>query len=136
MSVSMDFLTFYPKGRKMFIEFIPDKYIAWQPMTEDDISKKIKEIVPMILELRSYCSQNKISQIIVIDCDKALEFDRLNYVLACKMVNILNEKYPDHEEILKRVEVRHCHPAIASIFNSSKILLPRKVTDIFHLYNK
>lgn len=136
VSSSMDFLTFYPKGRNIFIEFIPDKYIAWQPMTEDDISKKIKEIVPVILELRNYCKRNNISQIIVIDCDKALEFDRLNYVLACKMVNVLNEKYPDPDENLKRVEVRHCHPAIASIFNSSKILLPRKVADIFHLYNK
>jgi hypothetical protein len=132
----MDFLTFYPKGKNLFIEFIPDKYINWQPNTENDIKSKIEDIVPIINELRDYCRTRGISQVIVIDCDKAIQFDRLNYVLACKMVTVLTRDYPDPSEVLKRVEVKHCNQAITTIYNSSKILLPKKVVDIFHLYSK
>jgi hypothetical protein len=132
----MDFLTFYPKGKNIFIEFIPDKYINWQPNTENDISTKIREVVPRINELRDYCRTRGISQVIIIDCDKAIQFDRLNYVLACKMITLLTREYPDPDNTLKRVEVRHCNQAITAIYNSSKILLPKKVVDIFHLYSK
>jgi hypothetical protein len=128
----MNFLTFYPKGKNLFIEFVPDKYIQWQPRTEIEVREKIQEITPIIKELREYSS----SHVLVIDCDKALEFDRLNYVLMCKMVSILNDEYPDPNESLKRVELKHCHPAISAIFNSSKVLLPKKIADIFQLYSK
>ena len=132
----MDFLTFYPKGKNMFIEFIPDKYISWQPNTEEEIPKKVKEIVPIIEQLRNFCIDKQVNQIIIIDCDKAVNFDRLNYILACKMIEILTRDYPDPDEILKRIEVRHCNSAITAIYNSSKILLPKKVSNIFHLYSK
>lgn len=132
----MDFLTFYPKGKNLFIEFIPDKYIIWQPNTENEIDKKVKELVPIITELREYCRTRGISQVIIVDCDKAIQFDRLNYVLVCKMITVLTREYPDPDDTLKRVEVRHCNQAITAIYNSSKILLPKKVADIFHLYSK
>lgn len=132
----MDFLTFYPKGKNLFIEFIPDNYIQWQPNNEEEIQKKVLEIVPVINELRAYCRTRGINQVIIIDCDKAINFDRLNYVLACKMITVLTREYPDPDDILKRVEVRHCNQAITAIYNSSKVLLPRKVSDIFHLYSK
>jgi hypothetical protein len=132
----MDFLTFYPKGKNLFIEFIPDKYIQWQPKTEIEIQQKMSEIVPVISELRDYCRVRGMYQVIIVDCDKAINFDRLNYVLACKMVTLLTRDYPDPTDILKRVEVRHCNQAITAIYNSSKILIPKKVVDIFHIYNK
>ena len=132
----MEFVKFYPKGRNLFIEFIPDKYVEWQPQTELEIEKKVLLILPVIKELRDHCELNNMSQVIIINCDKAINFDRMNYVLACKMVCVINEVYPDPHEILKRIEVRHCHPAISAIFNSSKVLLPKKIADIFHLYTK
>lgn len=132
----MDFLVLYPKGRNMFIEFVPDKYIGWQPNTEAEIRSKLDEISPVITELRHYCKSRGLTQIIVIDCDKAVQFDRLNYVLLCKMVTLITRDLPDPDDILRRIEVRHCNPVIASIYNSSKVLLPRIVTDIFHVYNK
>jgi hypothetical protein len=132
----MEFLIFYPKGRNLFIEFIPDKYIEWQPRTENEITEKLKEVIPLINELREYCRLHNTSQVFIIDCDKAIEFDRINYVLMCKMVSIINEDYPDPNNTLKRIEVRHCHPSITAIFNSSKVLLPKVVADIFQLYSK
>ena len=128
----MKFLSFYPKGKNLFIEFIPDKFVEWQPRTEIEVREKMETLVPIIKKLRDYSS----SHVLVIDCDKALEFDRMNYVLMCKMVTIMNDEHPDHKNRLKRIEVRHCHPAISAIFNSSKVLLPKKVADIFQFYSK
>ncbi len=44
----MDFLTFYPKGRNVIIEFVPDKYINWQPQTESDIPEKLEQVGKVI----------------------------------------------------------------------------------------
>lgn len=131
----MDFLVFYPKGKNIFIEIIPDKLVDWQPKTDEDINVKLKELFPLISQLKDYSLQNKVDQIIVIDCDKAIQFDRLNYVLICKLISKLHEKHPDDENVLKRIEVRHCNSAITGIYNASKSLLPKKITDIFYLYN-
>lgn len=131
----MDFLVFYPKGKNIFIEIIPDKLVDWQPKTDEDINVKLKELFPLISQLKDYSLHNRVDQIIVIDCDKAIQFDRLNYVLICKLISKLHEKHPDDENILKRIEVRHCNSAITGIYNASKSLLPKKITDIFYLYN-
>lgn len=131
----MDFLVFYPKGKNIFIEIVPDKLIDWQPKTEDEIENKVKELFPLISQLKDYSLQNKVDQIMIIDCDKAIQFDRLNYVLICKLISKLHEKHPDDENVLKRIEVRHCNSAITGIYNASKSLLPKKITDIFYLYN-
>ncbi len=131
----MDFLVFYPKGKNIFIELIPDKLIFWQPKTEDEIDTKVKELFPLISQLKEYSLKNKVNQIIVIDCDKAVQFDKLNYVLICKLVSRIHEKHPDDENILNRIEMRHCNSAVTGIYNASKSLLPKRITDIFYLYN-
>lgn len=131
----MDFLVFYPKGKNIFIELIPDKLVGWQPKTEDEIDTKVKEVEPLILQLKNYCLNNKVNQIIIIDCDKAVQFDKLNYVLVCKLVSKIQEKHPDDENILTRIEMRHCNSAVTGIYNASKSLLPKRITDIFYLYN-
>lgn len=131
----MDFLVFYPKGKNMYIEIIPDKLVNWQPKTEDEIDKKIDEVSPVIEKVRDHCDTNHLSQNIIIDCDKAIYFDKLNYVLICKLVRELTNKYPDKTNNLKKIEVRHCNSAISGIYTASKPLLPKKITEIFHLYN-
>ena len=131
----MDFLTFYPKGKHMYIEMVPDKLVEWQPTIEDDIKKKVEEISPLVENLRSYCEKREIFQTIIIDCDKAIYFDKINYILLCKLVSELTKKYPDPKNILKRIEMRHCNSAVSGIYNASKPLLPKKITDIFHVYN-
>lgn len=130
----MEFLTFYPKGKKMYIELIPDKFIEWQPKTESEIPDKIKELSPLIEQIKEYCDTNSVSQVFIIDCDKAVQFDRLNYVLACKFISELTKIHPDENNTVKRIEVRHCNSAIKGIYTASKPLLPKKITDIFHLY--
>lgn len=132
----MDFLVFYPKGKNIFVEVIPDKLVQWQPKTEEEIQTKIEELSPLISQLKDYSLKNKVKQIMILDCDKAVQFDRLNYVLLCKMITKLTEKHPDDENVLSRIEVRHCNSAITGIYNASKSLLPKKITDIFYLYSK
>jgi hypothetical protein len=130
----MDFLSFYPKGKNLFVEIVPDKYIQWQPNTEEEIPKKITELTPLINQLRSYCLQKSIKQIVLIDCDKAVQFDKLNYVLTCKLVSKLVEIFPDPKDTLSRVEMHHCNSAIVGIYSAAKGLLPRTISDIYHLY--
>lgn len=130
-----DFLVFYPKGKNLFIEFVPDKYLDWQPVIETDIPNKVSEVGKVITELKEYCETNKINQVIVIDCDKAVQFDRINYVLACKLVTAIQERFPDTKGILTRIEIRHCHPAIKTIINSCKALIPKRVSSIFQVYS-
>ncbi len=130
----MDFLSFYPKGKHMYIEMVPDKLVNWQPKTEDEIKDKIKEVSPLIEQLRSYCESRGIRQTMIIDCDKAINFDKLNYILVCKLVTELTLLYPDPKNTLSKIELRHCNSAIAGIYTASKPLLPKKVTEIFHVY--
>ncbi len=129
----MDFLTFYPKGRNVIIEFVPDKYINWQPQTESDIPEKLEQVGKVIEQLKSYCLQNNISQMIVLDCDKAIHFEKINYVLMCKFITRIHEKHPDHDDILRRIEIQHCHPAIKAIMDASRPLLPKRVVNILHI---
>jgi hypothetical protein len=131
----MDFLTFYPKGKNMFIELIPDKLIAWQPKTENEIDEKIRDVSPLIDKMKDYCDKHSVTLIMIIDCDKAIYFDKLNYVLACKLVSRLTQKHPDNNNLLRRIEIRHCNSAVSGIYNASKPLLPKRITDIFHIYN-
>jgi hypothetical protein len=130
----MDFLTFYPKGKHMYIEMVPDKIIQWQPKNEDELKDKLKEASPVVERLRGYCEKRGIDQTVIIDCDKAIYFDRLNYILVCKFVNELTKMHPDPNNTLKRIELRHCNSAVAGIYNASKPLLPKKITEIFHVY--
>jgi hypothetical protein len=130
----MDFLTFFPKGKNMYVELIPDKLVHWQPTTDDEIEYKIKEVSPLVEQLREYCESRKIHQTVVIDCDKAIQFDKLNYILICKFVSELTRKYPDPNNTLRRIELRHCNSAVSGIYNASKPLLPKKITEIFHVY--
>ena len=62
----MDFLVFYPKGKNIFIELIPDKLVNWQPKTENDIDTKVKELFPLISQLKDYSLKNKVNQIIIL----------------------------------------------------------------------
>lgn len=131
----MDFLMFYPKGKNLYVEIIPDKLIDWQPKIEGEIPSKIKDVSPVIEKVKDVCDVKGFNQIIIIDCDKAVQFDKLNYVLICKFIQELTNKYPDRKNTLKRIEVRHCNSAITGIYNASKPLLPKKIADIFHLYS-
>lgn len=131
----MDFIVFYPKGKNMYIEIIPDKYIHWQPKTDVELNKKADEISPMIEQLKTYCETHKIKQIIIIDWDKAIHFEKLNYVLTCKLVYELGTRFPNCQHILSRIEMQHCNGAIVSIYNTAKRLLPKWTTDILHLYS-
>lgn len=130
----MDFLSFYPKGKHMYVEIVPDKLVHWQPTTEDEIQDKVKEVSPIIEQLRNYCESRGIYQTMIIDCDKAINFDKLNYILVCKLVTELNRLYPDPKNTLRRIELRHCNSAVSGIYSASKPLLPKKITEIFHVY--
>jgi hypothetical protein len=131
----MDFLKFYPKGRNLIIEIITDKYVCWQPTIEDEITSKIDEISPIVAELLQYCKTNNMNEIILLDFDKAIQFDKINYILLCKIIKILTDKFVDDEKTLKKVELRRCNETIVKIFNTMKGALPNSIVKILEVYS-
>lgn len=132
----MDFLKFYPKGKNLIIEIIPDKYVGWQPITEDEIQSKIDELSPTVSELLVYCKSNNMNEIILLDFDKAIHFDKINYILLCKIIKILTDKFfDDDEKILKKVELRHCNETIVKIYSTVKGALPNSIVKILEVYS-
>lgn len=73
-------MKFYHMGNSTVVEVFPDEYIKWQPVTEDDIPSKIQ-----MFENVSRRIQKKI--LVIVDCDKMVHFDKVNYILLKKMVS-------------------------------------------------
>ncbi len=130
----MDFLKFYPKGKNLIIEIIPDNYISWQPVKEADIEQKSSELIPIIEQLISYCKTHRMQEIIIIDFDKAIHYDKINYVLLAKLVHNLTVLFPE-DGILKSIELRHCSEAVTTIYKSIKRALPSSITNILNVYS-
>lgn len=131
-----DFLKFYPvikNGKKLVIEFIIDKFIFWQPMTTKQVDEKIREIFPVFCQLNTYCDDRDLDVVCVVDCDKALNYQRLNYVLLCEFISKLCEIFENTR--LSRIEIKHCHTAILLLYNSSLPLIPESIRGIFNIYS-
>jgi hypothetical protein len=124
----MDFLTLYPLGRNLFIEILCDKYVTWQPQTAEQLDARLDDITKIISELKQYCAERDMFQVAIINFNKAIQFDKINYVLAAKMCSRLIERFPD--TLLKRVEFQHANPIIHTIYESVQFLLPKKLTRI------
>ncbi len=129
----MDFLKFFPRGRKLIIEFIPDAYIHWQPVKNDDIEGKASELYRVIKGVNSYCESHDMDQIIIIDCDKTIQYNKINYVLLCKLVNKMCSYFSKTR--LVKIEIRHCNPIIEKFCNASKSLLVKSIADILTVYS-
>lgn len=102
----MKFMKFYHMGNSTVVEIYPDEYIKWQPVTEDEIQYKVK-----ILESISKRIQKNI--IIIIDCDKMVHYDKVNYVLLKKMIS-----YVDFPLI---VIMKKCNKHIKTLIENLKL---------------
>jgi hypothetical protein len=121
----MDFLLCNPKKKEdtLYIEIIADKYIKNQPLTETDVNNKVREYVPIIQKIHEYPLKNLI---IIIDCDKALEYQRINFVLGCKLVYKLYS-YFGEDYLPDKIHVIHSNTFILSMYTGMRPLLPQSV---------
>jgi len=124
----MDFLVLYPRGKNLFIEIVCDSYIKYQPRTESELDQKATELIPVIQELREYCIKNSLVQIVIINFEKAIYFEKINFILTAKLVKKLSETFPDTP--LKRIEFHHVSPVIKTIYDTVKGILPKNIKDV------
>ena len=111
----MKFIKLYHVKQTSVIEIFPDEYIKWQPTTDSEIEKKMSHFSRISTRLRQKC-------IIVIDCDKAIYFDRINYILLEKMISHIN--------INIAVIFKNCNEGLKRIINSIKI--PKNIIVYFN----
>jgi hypothetical protein len=128
----MDFVLLYPRGKTLFIEIVCDKYIAWQPLTENAIDTKVKEVVPIIVELKEYCETRGLRQTVVINFEKAIHFEKINFLLTAKLVRAVSDVFPEHT-VLHTIEFHHVSQALKTIYDTVKRILPKKIKDVISI---
>lgn len=111
----MKFMKLYHVNETSLLEIFPDEYIKWQPITETEISEKIIIFSKVSERLRKKC-------LVVIDCDKAIYFDKVNYVLLEKMISSID--FP------LSVIMKNCNDSLKRIINSLKI--PKNINVYFN----
>lgn len=111
----MKFIHLYHVEQTSVIEIFPDEYIKWQPTTDSDIDEKISHFTKVSNRLRQKC-------LVVIDCDKAIYFDRVNYILLEKLIS--------HVSINIAVIFKNCNDGLKRIINSLKI--PKNIIVYFN----
>jgi hypothetical protein len=131
----MDFVLLYPRGKTLFIEIVCDKYIAWQPLTEHDIDTKVKEVLPIIIELKEYCETRGLSQNVIINFEKAIHFEKINFLLTAKLVRAISVVFPEHT-LLKKIEFHHVSQTLKTIYDTVKCILPKKIKDVISIISE
>jgi hypothetical protein len=81
----MKFIRLYHLGNCSVVEVFPDEYIKLQPHTDDSISIFLKQFENIERRIQKKC-------VVLIDCDKAIHFDKINFILLIKMIH--NIKFP------------------------------------------
>jgi hypothetical protein len=65
---------------KKILEIVPDKYIEWQPRTDNELIQKYKSVVKVFKDIPVH--------IILINFEKAIQFSKINFVMAIKFANM------------------------------------------------
>lgn len=128
------FSSFHIKGRRIIIELFMDKFIDFQPRTEQEVEEKITILVPQIQNINNLCGRRDLIQTIVIDLNNGLMYEKFNFMLVGKLLRRLLEIYPDNPH-LKEIEIRNCHPMAKTIWDMSKILIPKELVSMIKVFS-
>lgn len=110
--MSSSFLRLHHAPDVTVIEVFPDEYIKWQPLVREDIPKKIETLKKLPLRKKF---------VVVIECDRALFFDRINFVLLSEMAKHATTAIP--------VILKHCGPHLRRIVES--VSFPREKISVY-----
>ena len=111
----MKFIRLYNVNKSSVLEIFVDEYIKWQPKTEYEIPEKM-------IQFKKVCDRIQDKCIILIDCDKAIYFDKVNYILIEKMISNIH--------VNLAVIIKNCNPQIKNLVNSLKI--PKNIRVYFN----
>lgn len=103
----MKFIKLYHLNNSTVIEVLPDNYVEWQPKTFDQIDEKLAEFSVVAQRIQKKC-------VVVIDCDKTVHFDRINFVL-------LNELLQRSIQFTLIVIMKKCNSVIKTLVQNMKL---------------
>ena len=125
----MEFIKFFPVDKKLYIEFTIDKYIETQPLTTKQVDERVKEWSKQVCMLNSYTERNGFTeQIVIVDMDKAINCQKLNYTLLAKAMHGLLDSIGD--KFHRKVYVTHANATVLSLYSGLKPLLPEVITKV------
>lgn len=128
------FTSFHVKGRRLVIELFLDKFLDFQPRTEEEVETCTQKLIPDITSVNDICKRKELIQLIIVDLNNGLMYEKFNFTLFGKLVrNLLNE-FPDNPH-LKEIEIRNCHPMAKTIWDISKVLVPREITSMIKVFS-
>ncbi len=118
--MSNSFLKISTSGEFTIIEVFPDMYVKWQPVTESQVGEKVSLLES---KLKPVLKGKKF--LLVIECDRAIFFDKINFVLLSKMSEYLTVPVP--------VIMRHCGPHLKELVSRVRFSKNLKVyfNDVF-----
>lgn len=97
------------------VELFPDEYIQWQPKNTIEIEDKILQFSDVTKRIRHVC-------LVVVDCDKAIHYDKLNYVLLEELISHIDKNIA--------VIMKNCNSQLKNIVNSMRI--PKNIKVYFN----
>lgn len=111
----MKFIRLYHLGNCSVVEIFPDEYIKIQPNTFENIPEFMKLFKKVESRIQKNC-------VVVVDCDKTVYFDKINFIVLIKMIH--NIKFP------LIVIMKNCNYAVKKIIESLDI--PKNIRVYFN----
>ena len=128
------FASFHVKGRRLIVELFLDKFLDFQPRTDEEVESCTQKLLPDIKNVNDICSRKSLIQLIIIDLNNGLMYEKFNFSLVGKLLRNLINIFPDNPH-LKEIEIRNCHPMAKTIWDISKVLVPRDLTSMIKVFS-
>lgn len=111
----MKFIRLYHVDKTSVVEIFPDEYLHWQPKNIHEIDDKLSQFLHVTNRIRNAC-------LVIIDCDKAIQYDKLNYVLLEEMISHIDKSIA--------VIMKNCNTQLKNLVNSLRI--PKNIKVYFN----
>jgi hypothetical protein len=113
----MKFARLYHLGNCSVIEIFPDEYVKLQPVTFNDVPKFMKLFKSVETRIQRKC-------VVVIDCDKTVYFDKINFVILLEMIQVV--KFP------LIVIMKNCNDSLKKVIESIGSSVPKNIRVYFN----
>jgi hypothetical protein len=96
---------------KRILEIVPDKYISWQPRTNDELIEKYRALKRVFKGIHI--------ETILINFEKAVQYDRINLVMVVHFANMFSNP--------PRIEFHKMNETVAILYIRIQPLLNEEV---------
>ena len=127
------FATFTLTETHMIIDLSIDNFIKVQPLTQEQVRTKADILLEDAYKINKVCNSKNLRQIVIINLNKGLLFDKFNFKLVGRMLTLMCEAIPNHD-ILDKIECRNCNKFILAIWDVSRVFIPKYIKQLISIY--